>query len=64
MADDNYFKDDLDPVKKESKGFDYTCDKCGKVELKAKSSYNVMGKDLCMDCWFNFDYKKELTPNK
>ena len=62
--DKDYFNDDLDPVKKKGGTFDYTCEKCGKVEKNQKTVFNVMGTDLCMDCWFNYDYKKEEAKEK
>lgn len=53
-----HFRDDLEPVrKKKNGGFDYTCSKCNKVVREAKTIFHVMGKDFCMECWFELDYK-------
>jgi hypothetical protein len=56
----DHFRDDLEPVKKQkSKGFTYTCAKCRKVVSNAKSIFTVMSQDLCMECWFETDYKAQ-----
>jgi len=60
----DHFRDDLEPVRKRHGGFDYTCSKCQKLVKGAKSIFNVMGKDMCMECWFDTDYRKDAEEVK
>jgi hypothetical protein len=56
----DHFRDDLEPVKKKKHGgFEYTCTKCQKNVREAKTIFTSFGKDLCMECWFESDYRAE-----